>query len=70
MEHKPDDLIYIPSNTRHRIENTGSVENEFYFVRPDAWSDPGASSEYREINAPDTITIAEIHVVSPIGTPK
>jgi mannose-6-phosphate isomerase-like protein (cupin superfamily) len=28
-----DDLIYIPSNTKHRIENTGEVENEFVFVR-------------------------------------
>jgi mannose-6-phosphate isomerase-like protein (cupin superfamily) len=36
MDYKPDDLIYIPSNTKHRIENTGLVENEFYFVRLDA----------------------------------
>ena len=36
MDYKPDDLIYVPSNTKHRIENTGSVENEFYFIRLDA----------------------------------
>ncbi len=28
-----DDLIYIPSNMKHRIENTGTVENEFFFIR-------------------------------------
>ncbi|MBI2356881.1 cupin domain-containing protein [Candidatus Dojkabacteria bacterium] len=33
IEYSKDDLIYIPSNTKHRIENTGKVENEFIFVR-------------------------------------
>ena len=28
-----DDLIYIPSNLKHRIENTGKVETEFFFIR-------------------------------------
>lgn len=33
FEYLKDDLIYIPSNIKHRIENTGEVENEFIFVR-------------------------------------
>ncbi|HUB92525.1 MAG TPA: cupin domain-containing protein [Candidatus Saccharimonadales bacterium] len=33
MQYRPDDLIYIPSNTKHRIENNGKEENQFYFVR-------------------------------------
>ena len=33
IKYSEDDLIYIPSNTKHRIENTGDVENEFFFVR-------------------------------------
>jgi len=33
FEYKPDDLIYIPSNTKHRIENTDKLENEFFFFR-------------------------------------
>lgn len=33
---KEDDLIYIPANTEHRIENTGSNENVFYFIRLNA----------------------------------
>jgi mannose-6-phosphate isomerase-like protein (cupin superfamily) len=33
IEYSKDDLIYIPSNTKHRIENTGEVENEFFFIR-------------------------------------
>ena len=33
IEYSKDDLIYIPSNTKHRIENTGDIENEFIFVR-------------------------------------
>ncbi len=28
-----DDIIYIPSNTNHRIENTGEIDNEFFFIR-------------------------------------
>jgi mannose-6-phosphate isomerase-like protein (cupin superfamily) len=28
-----DDLIYIPADLEHRIENIGSDENLFYFVR-------------------------------------
>lgn len=36
MEYAPDDLIYIPANTAHRIENTGDGENRFFFVRLDA----------------------------------
>ncbi len=33
MEYNENDLIYIPSNKSHRIENTGSEENVFFFVR-------------------------------------
>lgn len=33
MEYIKDDLIYIPSNVKHRIENTGEIENEFFFIR-------------------------------------
>jgi mannose-6-phosphate isomerase-like protein (cupin superfamily) len=33
VEYQPDDLVYIPSNTRHRIKNTGSDTNEFFFIR-------------------------------------
>lgn len=33
FEYSKDDLVYIPSNTRHRIVNTGEGENEFIFVR-------------------------------------
>jgi quercetin dioxygenase-like cupin family protein len=36
MQYKPDDLIYIPANQEHRIENTGDEENHFYFVRLNA----------------------------------
>ena len=28
-----DDLIYLPADVEHRIENAGSEENVFYFVR-------------------------------------
>ena len=31
-----DKLVYIPANTEHCIENTGSVTLSFYFVRLDA----------------------------------
>jgi len=33
FDYSKDDLIYIPSNTKHRIENTGEIENEFIFIR-------------------------------------
>jgi mannose-6-phosphate isomerase-like protein (cupin superfamily) len=33
IEYSKDDLIYIPSNLKHRIENDGEVENEFFFIR-------------------------------------
>lgn len=33
FEYVKDDLIYIPSNVKHRIENTGEIENEFFFIR-------------------------------------
>lgn len=33
IEFSKDDLVYIPSNTKHRIENTGDVQNEFIFIR-------------------------------------
>lgn len=33
IQYSKDDLVYIPSNTKHRIENTGVVENEFIFIR-------------------------------------
>jgi mannose-6-phosphate isomerase-like protein (cupin superfamily) len=33
VEFSKDDLVYIPSNTKHRIENNGEVENEFIFIR-------------------------------------
>lgn len=37
IEYSKDDLIYIPSNIKHRIENTGDVENEFFFIRLNHW---------------------------------
>jgi mannose-6-phosphate isomerase-like protein (cupin superfamily) len=33
---KTGDLVYSPSDIAHRIENTGDVIMEFYFVRIDA----------------------------------
>lgn len=36
IEYKTNDLIYIPANLEHRIEATGSAENEFYFIRLDS----------------------------------
>ena|SRR3989338_2923814 len=36
MQYQPNDLIYVPANTKHRIENTGKDTNEFYFIRVDA----------------------------------
>lgn len=32
---KKDELIYIPANTEHRIENIGEGVLSFYFVRLD-----------------------------------
>jgi mannose-6-phosphate isomerase-like protein (cupin superfamily) len=36
IQYKPDDLVYIPANLRHRIENNGVEQNEFYFIRLNA----------------------------------
>jgi len=36
FRYAPGELIYIPANLSHRIENTGEEENEFYFIRLDA----------------------------------
>ena len=33
---KKDELVYIPANIEHRIENTGEGVLSFYFVRLDA----------------------------------
>ena len=33
MQYKSDDLIYTPANTKHKIENTGKEENQFFFIR-------------------------------------
>lgn len=33
FEFSKDDIIYIPANTNHMIENTGDIENEFFFIR-------------------------------------
>ncbi len=33
INYSKDDLIYIPANIKHRIENTGKLENEFFFIR-------------------------------------
>jgi quercetin dioxygenase-like cupin family protein len=32
-EYAPDDLVYMPANTKHRIQAKGNVTNEFYFIR-------------------------------------
>ncbi len=36
MIYQPDQLIYIPANQEHQIENTGSEENQFFFIRLNA----------------------------------
>jgi mannose-6-phosphate isomerase-like protein (cupin superfamily) len=36
MTYQPNELIYIPANQVHQIENTGNDENQFYFVRLNA----------------------------------
>lgn len=33
MDYGPNQLVYIPSSTEHRIENTDTITNEFYFIR-------------------------------------
>ena len=33
IEYAPDDLIYIPADTEHKIEATGTEENEIFFIR-------------------------------------
>lgn len=36
FDYQENDLIYIPANLSHRIENTGGIQNEFYFIRMDS----------------------------------
>ncbi len=36
MAYQPDQIIYIPANQEHQIENTGSEENQFFFIRLNA----------------------------------
>lgn len=33
MSYKADDVFYNPENLPHRIENTGTVDSVFYFIR-------------------------------------
>ncbi len=33
MSYQPNDVIYIPANHEHQIENTGKEENQFFFIR-------------------------------------
>lgn len=33
MTYEPEQLIYIPSNYEHQIENNGAEENQFLFIR-------------------------------------
>ena len=33
IEYKENDLVYIPSKIKHKIINTGSKDNVFYFIR-------------------------------------
>ncbi len=33
IKYRIDDIIYIPANTNHRIENLSDTESVFYFVR-------------------------------------
>lgn len=35
ISYQSDDLVYVPANTEHRIENTGKDVGQFYFVRID-----------------------------------
>ncbi len=37
MEYKKGDLIYIPSNLEHRIIASNMIDNEFFFIRLQAW---------------------------------
>jgi len=36
MNYQPNELIYIPADQVHQIENTGNEENQFFFVRLNA----------------------------------
>ncbi len=33
IDYKEGDLIYSPANISHRLENTGTVDNKFLFIR-------------------------------------
>ncbi|MFA6072636.1 MAG: cupin domain-containing protein [Candidatus Woesearchaeota archaeon] len=33
INYKKDDLIYVPAEEKHKIENTGSITSEFFFIR-------------------------------------
>ena len=33
IEYKEDDFIYMPHPMKHKITNTGPIENQFYFFR-------------------------------------
>src|SRR3989338_6283982 len=33
MDYKEGDIITIPANSRHKVEATGGIQNEFYFIR-------------------------------------
>jgi len=35
ISYEPGDIVYLPSNLKHKIINTGKEENEFFFVRLD-----------------------------------
>ena len=36
MAYEPDQIIYVPADHEHQIENTGSEEGQFFFVRVNA----------------------------------
>ena len=33
IEYAADDIVYMPAPQKHKITNTGDIENIFYFVR-------------------------------------
>ena len=33
VDYKPEDVIIIPANSKHKFEATGDTTSEFYFVR-------------------------------------
>ena len=33
ITYQPEQIVYIPANQEHQIENTGSKENQFFFIR-------------------------------------